>query len=113
MRNVAVGHDQAVVPDLGMHFVCSPFIDGYTFTDGSMVTDNSQGILTIIFQILWYCRDYCARKNTAVLTYSGTFHNCYIRGYPGSVSDLYILMNGRKRINSYIFSDFSFRMNVC
>jgi hypothetical protein len=83
-------------------------INGNAFSNRTIITIAK----TLLHQNLRHSRDNCTWKNTA-LSYSCAFHYCNIRSYPSTISNNYIIMDCRKRLNDNIFGDFRARMNIC
>ncbi len=53
VRNMAVGHDQAVVADHGLPPVFGAAVDGYILADGGVVAYFNGGVLACKFEVLW------------------------------------------------------------
>ncbi len=50
---------------------------------------------------------------TAIPANTGAFHDRHITAYPGTLSNMHILMNHRKRVHLYIGIEPGIRMNGC
>jgi hypothetical protein len=96
---VRVGHYKAVIAYGSAVPVSGTPVYGNAFAYGSIVTYYSQRVLTLKLQVLRYGRNNRAWKDPAVLTDPRTLHYGNVRTYPGAFSDLYILVNGGKRVN--------------
>jgi hypothetical protein len=112
MRYVAVGHDEAVLPDYGLHPVESPFINGGTFPDGGIIANMNRCFFSSVFQVLWRGRNYSSGKDIAILANSRSLHNGYIRPDPGSVSYGYVIVYGGKGFNHYILCNLGSGVNI-
>src|SRR5690606_19264079 len=107
VRHVAIGHDEAVGTNFGHATICGTSIDGNTFSDCGVITNNSKGFFSFVLEVLRDGRDYCSRKYSAIFTYASSLHNRNVGGDIGTIANFYILVNGSKRVNFYIFPDFS------
>jgi hypothetical protein len=112
VSDMAVCHDQAIVSHLGGPFIFTAPVDGYKLADGSVITNFYCSILTFVFEVLRNTGNNSTRKNPAIVPDTRPFHDGNIAADPGSFSDFNILMNHTKRINLYIGSQLSIRMNV-
>ena len=70
-----VSHDQAIVANLGCPSVLTATVNRYKLTDGSIVANFHSGFFAFIFKILRYSANYSTRKNAAVLSNAGAFHD--------------------------------------
>ncbi len=110
MRNMDIGHDQAVVSDLRNHAcLCTP-VQCAVLTDRHMIADLQIGFLTTEFEILWYCPDDCPGKDPAMPADPGTIHDGDIGSNPGVVTDHDIPADRCKRSYLNVFADLCFRM---
>src|ERR1043165_3465221 len=75
MSKMTISHDQAIFPYFC--FVCflSAAVDSYKFPDSCIITNKYIGVLTLEFQVLGYCSYYSTRKNPAIFTDPGSFHD--------------------------------------
>src|SRR5690554_3105231 len=113
VSNMAISHNPTIISDYGFHSIGCTSVDGYTFANRGSVSDNSNCFFVLEFHILRNSRNNSSRKNVAILPDSCSFHNGYVRSYPGSFSDFYVFMNSRKRVDYHIFGNFCSRMDVC
>ena len=67
MRKMTIGHDQAVIPDLGFPAVLGAPVNRYKFPDGGIVSNFYMCIFSFIFQILGNSSNNSAGKNAAVI----------------------------------------------
>ena len=113
VRNMAIGHDQTIVTDNGLTAVYCASVDGHVFSYGGVIADFGSRLFVLELEILRYGRYYRTRKNVAVLSDTGTFHDGHVGSDPGSFSNHHIVMNGRERLDHHILGDFGSRMNIC
>src|SRR5690606_22247049 len=98
VRHMAIGHNQAVFSNDRLVPVRRTLMNGGAFPYRSIVADFHNGLLSIIFKVLWRCRDYGPRKDITILAYSGPFHNGYVGTDPCTVPNSYVIMNSGKWI---------------
>src|SRR5690606_25026730 len=98
MRKVAISHYQAIVANNGLLPVHCATIDSNKLADCCVITYNHTAVFTLKFQILRNGGNNCTGKNSAIFSNAGSFHNGYIRTDPGTLTNLNILVNSRKRI---------------
>src|SRR6476659_1512280 len=87
-------------------------MDGYKFTNNSIITNLNISFFTVEFQILRYRSYNGSRKYAAIFSNAGAFHNCYITANPCPFSNFNVVMNNSKLINLYILGYFGIRMYV-
>jgi hypothetical protein len=104
--------DQTVLADYGFFSVTGATVNGHKLPDGSAVSDMNGRVLPVKFQVLGCGRYNGPRKNAAVFSNAGPFHYSHIRSDPGAFSDLYILVNNRKRIYLNVGSESGIGMYI-
>src|SRR5690606_25447541 len=57
MRDVRSCHHQTILTDFSIAKCICSFIYSYTLTDDSIITNESQGFFSFVFQILWFGRN--------------------------------------------------------
>src|SRR5258706_5037091 len=113
MGEVAISHDKAIFTyDRLISCFCPPVYSN-EFTDSRAVTDKYIGIFALELQVLRNSCYHRSREYPAVFSYPGSFHDCDIGPYPGTISDLYILVDNREGVHFYIGSQFRIRVNIC
>src|SRR5258705_2913700 len=113
MGKMRISHNQAIFSDYSFFPVGRAAVYGYKFPDRSIITNYYSRIFTMKLKILWYGGNNCSRKDPAILTDPGTFHNGYIGTYPGAIANFHVLVNDRERVNFDIGGQFGIRMNIC
>src|SRR5690606_42060723 len=83
------------------------------FAYTTLFRSSSKGFFSFVLEVLRDGRDYCSRKYSAIFTYASSLHNRNVGGDIGAIANFYILVNGSKRVNFYIFPDFSVRVQIC
>jgi hypothetical protein len=113
MGDVTICHDKAVVPNLGCPPVFTSAVNGYKFTNGSVVANFDGSWFILKFKVLRNRSYNCPRKDPAVFADAGAFHDGYIASDPGAFTNFYVLVYDTKGINFYIRSKLGIRMDVC
>src|SRR4030095_9745830 len=90
---MAIGHDQAILPDHGFITILGTTVYGYEFTDRGSIAYIYVGVFTLEFQILRDCCDNGAGEYPAVLPDPCSLHDRYIRPDPCAFTDLNVLVN--------------------
>src|SRR5690554_4831512 len=98
MRDMAVSHNQAIVPDNGFTPGNGSPVDGHEFPYGCIVADNGKCLFSSEFQVLGNGAYHCPGKDTTVFTDSCTFHDPHVGTDTGSLSDDNIFINNGKRL---------------
>jgi hypothetical protein len=113
MRHMAIGHDQAIVPDDGTSLGgCAP-VYGYTFADGGMVANLGGGYFSHKLQVLRDAGNDGARKNAAIVTNPCTVEYDDMGKDMTIVTYDYIFFNHGKRVDNYILPNLRIGMNNC
>ena len=112
VRNVHVGHEQAVATDAGFATVHGAAVHGHALPNHGVVADYGNGLLTGELQVLGHGPDHGTRKYLAILPDAGTVHDGHVRPNPSAFPDFDICGNGRKRFNGYARRKASRRVNI-
>jgi hypothetical protein len=112
MRNMHIGHNEAVAAYFCFKSIGSTPAYGYKFPNYGVISNDHRGLLTRKFQILRERRNYSSRKNLYTVTQTGTIHYNGIWANPTVVPDFYIGCNGSKRFNPNIGSNTGIGMNI-
>ena len=110
---MAISHQQTITTYNGFPFRGSTPVNSYEFTQGGIIADNSQRILTLEFQILRHGTNDCSGENGTVFSDTYTFEDGYIGTDTGTFTDDHIFINCYKRFDHYGRCNFCIRMNVC
>jgi hypothetical protein len=111
VRDMCIGHDQAIVTDDCLSERPGTLVYGDAFPDNRVVADFDMGNFTLIFKILWYGRDDRSREDLAVFPDPGPVENGYVGTDPGSLPYFHILTDDRKSIHHGSRCDAGFRMD--
>src|SRR5690606_23084211 len=111
--DMAIGHDQAVVADHGLHTIRRALVDCGALPDGGVVPDMHGGFLPLVFQVLWHGRNDRPGKDIAVFADPGTFHDRDIGADPGPFPDSHIVVYGGKGLDDHIFGDLGSGVDIC
>ena len=111
VRNVHVGHEQAMAAYDGRIGVGSASIDGDVLADGGKISDFSGGFFALEFEILRNAGDNRARENLTSFADAGTIENSDMGTNPGIVADYHIAVNVAERTDLDVLPDFCCGMN--
>src|SRR4051812_26300339 len=86
MSDMHISHQQAILPDYGLMFICCPTANGDPFADHSVVPDKAFCSLTRKFQVLRIRRYRCSGIDLHLRSYPLPVPNEGIGSAPSSVS---------------------------
>jgi len=112
MGNMTIRHYETIFTNYGLHAVWCTLVDCGTFPNRCIVTNDNRCFLSVIFKILWRCRDNGTGENIAILPYPSAFHDSNIWTYPGAISNYDIIMYSSEWFYNHIFSNFCTRVYV-
>jgi len=113
MSKMTISHDQAIFSNHRLVPVLGPTVNRYKLTDGGAIANIYVGVFALELQILWNSGNYGTREDPAILSYARAFHDRDVGADPGSITNLYILVDHREWINLHICGQLCIGMNVC
>jgi hypothetical protein len=99
MRDMRVGHNQAVPANRSGKPVLGTAMDGNKFPDGGIVANVHGRFFTFEFQVLGGGGQHGAWKDPAVAADAGAFHDRNIASDPGAFADFHVVVDHGKGID--------------